>query len=187
MGVALVLGGAACLHDDVTAALSLGEYAGVVTCNDATVFWPGPIAGAASYHAEKWPVWIERRRRLGRKPPARLFGHQGFTRAQLRADLPVEFVPPTFPGQIRTGSSGLFALKAALIDLGFDKAVVCGMPLDDRGHVHDQRAWTACLAHRPGWTEALPQIADRARSLSGWTEQLLGRPTAAWLTAQGAV
>lgn len=184
MSAALVLGGGASLWDDVAAALEVGEFAGVLACNDAAVAWPGPVAAGVSYHAEQWPLWMERRRRAGREHPARLFGHREFTQSILaRPDLPIEYVEPRFPGQVETGSSGLFALKVALVDLGFDKAVVCGMPMDPRPHFFDGAKWEAYSAHRRGWTEALPQIRARARSMSGWTSQLLGAPDADWLAA----
>lgn len=185
MTVALVLGGAATLWDDVEGALQLGEFDGVVACNDAVAAWPGDLEAAVSYHAEKWPLWIERRRRKGLRAPARLFGHAEFSSSILshKSVEGVEFVEPRFAGQRETGSSGLFALKVALVDLGFDKAVLCGIPLDARPHFFDHAAWTAFDAHRAGWTEALPQLRDRARSMSGWTSRLLGEPTQDWLAS----
>ena len=88
-----------------------------------------------------------------------------------------------FPGQTSSGTSGLFALKVALIDLGFDRAVLCGIPMqDEAGHLRDAAApWSGAVAHWAGWLEAYPQIKDRARSMSGRTADLLGRPTAEWV------
>jgi len=89
-----------------------------------------------------------------------------------------------FPGQSDTGSSGLFALKVALTDLGFDCALLCGIPMAPvTGHFFDAAPWTGAGAHQLGWKQALPAIRDRARSMSGWTQHLLGAPTTDWLAA----
>lgn len=182
MRVALVLGGAGNLWTDVEAALDLGEYHGVVACNDAGAAWPGELDALVTLHAEKAPLWTERRVRNGYPWPKHILGHEGLGR-----------VPPLcmtgstdyrFPGQATTGSSGLFALKVALIDLAFDKAVLCGVPMDSApGHFFDLSAWTGAMSHRRGWHEALPIIKNRARSMSGWTREILGAPEEEWLGA----
>ena len=51
------------------------------------------------------------------------------------------------------------------------------------GHFFNPEAWRAAEAHHKGWHQALPQIKDRARSMSGWTAELLGKPEAEWLAA----
>lgn len=183
MTTALVLGGGACVWSDVEAALSLGEFDGVVTCNDVTAAWPGPIDACASLHASSWPRWIAQRDRRGYPRPGRIFGHDGAT-GTIKGELAplAEFTPYKFPGQDRTGSSGLFALKVALIDLGFDRAALCGVPMTvAERHFFDPKEWRGALSHRKGWEQALPQIKGRARSMSGWTAELLGRPTSEWL------
>lgn len=182
MTIALVLGSASTVWADVDAALSLGEFDAVVTCNDITVAWRGEIAAAASYHPECWALWLERRRRANLPAPARLFGHAEFNTSHLRNHgAPIEYVESRLPGQVQTGSSGLFAVKVALEELGHDRAVLCGMPLDERPHFFDQVRWRDPATYRRGWTEALPAIRDRVRSMSGWTSRLLGRPSEEWI------
>lgn len=185
MTIALVLGGAATVWDDADRALSLGEFDGVVTCNDITVAWPGPITAAVSLHAEQWGLWIERRDRLGHPRPAQVFGHTTARDSILR--LPpciTDWTGFRFPGQVESGSSGLFALKVALLDLGFDKAVLCGVPMTSVGaHFFDARQWDGAKSHKQGWREALSQIESRARSMSGWTRDILGEPTAHWIAS----
>ena len=182
MRAALVLGGGSTLWADVEQALSLGEFQGVVAVNDAAVVWGGPLDAVASYHSEKWPLWLERRRRRGYAPPARVFGHEGFAHRQgFRPDIPVEWVNPLFPRQKDTGSSGCFAAKVALVDLDFDRIVLCGVPMNAGPHFWDHSAWTACDAHRQGWAQIDPSFTRRMRSCSGWTRDRLGAPTAAWL------
>ncbi len=41
--------------------------------------------------------------------------------------------------------------------------------------------WGDAPHYREAWTDALPEIAGRARSMSGWTRDLLGAPTADWI------
>lgn len=184
MSTALVLGGAGCVWADVEAALELGEFDGVVTCNDITAAWPGRIDAAVSLHSDSWPRWIIARDRAGYARPERVLGHLEFTDRERRKDVVTGYAEYRFPGQTRTGSSGLFALKVALVDLGFDRAVLCGVPMSaEHGHFFEPTAWRAAQAHQTGWREALPQFQDRARSMSGWTRKLLGPPTADWLSA----
>lgn len=183
MTTVLVLGGGACIWRDVEAALELGEFDAVVTCNDITATWPGPVDAAVSLHPEKWPLWLERRDRNGLPRPARLFGHTVFTKSTLKhPDLDLTFTDHCFAGQVDSGSSGLFALKVALIDLNFDRAVLCGVPMDEaEGHFFDPKRWGGAASHRRGWTQALPQLVGRARSMSGWTSKRLGRPDKQWM------
>lgn len=180
MTAALVLGGADCVWRDVGDALNLGEFDGIVACNDAGVHWPGPLDAWCSLHSSSLKLWAARRARLGLPPHPVLYGHEGAR----TPGSPYRFTDHRFPGQDRSGSSGLFALKVALIDLGFDKAVLCGVPMEQSGaHFFDARAWRGAESHRKGWEQALPQIKDRARSMSGWTRKMLGAPTVEWFGA----
>lgn len=175
-----MLGGGACVWSDVGAALDLGEFDGVVACNDVGAAWPGPLDAWVSLHTGKMVLWGERRARAGHEPAKAIYGQtQPRGRAAPMASHTVEF---KFPGQSHTGSSGLFALKVALIDLGFDKAVLCGVPMEhSERHFFDIKPWRGALSHRQGWKEALPVIRDRARSMSGWTREILGAPDEEWL------
>lgn len=182
LSIALVLGGAACVWDDLTAALDLGEFDAVIACNDVAAAYPGPLEAAVSLHAEKWGYWMEVRRRAGFPLPTHVLGHHEASRSTLRMpDCVTGFIGQHFSGQTETGSSGLLAVKAALIDLGHDKAVCCGIPMDVRPHFFDHAKWEAAQAHWRGWQQALPQIKDRVRSMSGRTSEFLGSPTSEWL------
>lgn len=180
---ALVLGGAQTLWRDVTGALDLGEFDLVVACNDASEVWPGHLDAAVSLHAEKFGYWMERRARAGRPMPDAVIGHAEAGKGILRiSELVTGFVEYRFQGQADSGSSGLFALRYALDVLEADRAVLCGVPMNEVGaHFFDLTPWGAAQSHRRGWSQALPQIADRARSMCGWTADLLGKPTKEWL------
>lgn len=168
MRTALVLGGAASVFADVDAALGLGEFAGIVGCNHVGIHWRGAFDGFVSLHPDRFKIWNARRRLDGLPAHKAMFG-LGQTEHR-------------FPDQTKPGSSGLFALKVALVDLGFDRAVLCGIPQDpEAAHFDNPKSWTIALTYREAWVEALPHIADRARSMSGWTAETLGRPTPSWI------
>lgn len=162
--IALVLGSASCVWDDVEAALALGEFAGVVACNDAGVFWPGPLDIWVSLHADKFKRWTAQRELRGLAPAGRTMGPENGYR---------------FPDQAGTGSSGHFALKVALDH--FDRAVLCGVPMTEAAsHIVGRSPWTGARHYRAAWQQALPHTKDRARSMSGWTAELHGKPDALW-------
>jgi hypothetical protein len=166
-----VLGGAACVWRDIESALQLGEYYGVVAANDIGASWPGPLDAICSLHEDKLrKIWLVRRARAG-LPPPKLIATKASHAHQ-------------FEGQKASGSSGLFALKLTLVDLRFDRAVLCGIPMDGQPHFFGGDWWGGAKSHKRGWQQALPAIRDRARSLSGWTADLLGRPTAEWVAGE---
>ncbi|WP_306150740.1 hypothetical protein [Roseovarius sp. MMSF_3281] len=175
MKTALVLGGADCLHDDIAA--YQGEYQGVVACNDAGAEWPGELDAWVSLHPEFFTHkgWLDKRQG---PPPKRLIAHPAAAQPHRRARLPanVEFTEYAFPGQTHSGSSGLFATKVALIDLGFDRAVLCGVPLTQTPHFFGGDPWKAADGFRRQWLALPEEYRDRMRSLSGWTAVLLGKP-----------
>lgn len=171
MRTALVLGGAACVFTDVEQATSLGEFSHILGVNHVGVYWPGPFDGFVSIHGDRLPLWAERRRRRNLPPHKALIGPE---QASLR-----------FPGQTSTGSSSLFAVKVALDVFGADRVVVCGAPLSpEAAHFDDPAPWNAARLYREGWKQALPHIADRVRSMSGWTGELLGKPDAQFIGGQ---
>lgn len=171
--IAFALGGADTLWDDLKAASALVEPDLVVACNDALVHYPGPLAAACSLHHEKMERWLKDRVASGFNVPDRVFARIG--------GAPFEETDYMLPGQLRTGSSGLFAVKVALIDLGAAKVICCGIPMDKRPHFFSGANWQASQIHKTGWVQALPEIEDRVKSMSGWTRKLLGEPTKEWL------
>src|SRR5690606_2723624 len=80
---------------------------------------------------------------------------------------------------------GLFTAKAALIDLGADRAVLAGIPLIRTPRFFDAAQWEAAGGYREVWESLRPEYRRRIRSMSGWTAHCFGLPTAEWL-ATGA-
>ena len=183
MRTALVIGGARCVHDDVERILSLGKFHGVVTVNAITARWPGRIDAAVSKHPEHWPNWLAARDRRGLPRPDRILAHlEAPTGNSKLPDCITGLTEFRFPDQPDSGSSGLFGLKVALMDLGFDRAVMCGVPLTEAaGHVFTGPTWPGAHHYHAAWRQAFPHIRFRARSMSGFTADLLGQPDAEWL------
>jgi hypothetical protein len=179
MKIALCLGGAASVQNDWALALELFQPDFVVACNDVGAIWPGRLDAWVSLHPEKLTGWREQRR---------LNGYPDADRYLVHGDHPpewTELVEFRFPGQGDSGSSGLFTAKAALIDLGADRAVLAGIPLGRETHFFDALPWDAAEEFRATWEALHLDYRSRIRSMSGWTAQFFGVPTIEWL-ATGA-
>ena len=170
MKTALVLGGADCLEADVRDMRAMGVvFDGVVACNDAGYWWPHELDAWVSLHPEKLGPWRSKRNDKGYPPCKQFFAHRDAR----------DYVAGTkyqFPGQSNSASSGCFAAKVALIDLGFDRAVLCGVPLVKSPHFFDSKDWAAAESFRRGFLQVPQEYLDRMRSMSGFTKDLLGPP-----------
>lgn len=170
----LVLGSANCLRDDLRRALAMGEFEGVVAAKHAGIEWTGELDAWVSLHPDRFAELIAERSAKGSPPSLRHFGHKA-------QEGVCEGVQYKFEGQNKSGSSGLFACKVA-IDLGFDRLVLCGIPLEKEfGRIDGKSHWNGATSFRQGFLEARPALAGRARSMSGWTQRILGTPTSEWL------
>lgn len=190
-GIALVLGSAEGVWQEIELAQAMTQFDAVVAVNDMVMFWPGTLHAAVTLHPEKMQDWLDGRMARREGLPEKLVCHAEwpawFKLLGIPATLPMPFdvvTPFGFDGQTDSGASGLFGVKAALQDLGFAKVVLCGIPMTMEGHFRTpDRPWASAMRHRAGWEQALPHLQGRVRSMSGWTAQLLGKPDAEWLAA----
>lgn len=173
--VALCLGGADGVQDEWEAAQRLATFDYVVACNDVGTIWPGRLDAWVTLHPEKMAGWREQRREKGLPDAKRYLVHGDYVPDWM------ELVEFRFPGQDNSGSSGLFAAKVALIDLGADRAVLAGIPLVRSSHFFDAAQWEAAGGYREVWERLRPEYRDRIRSMSGWTAHFFGTPTTEWL------
>lgn len=172
----LILGSANCLRDDIDRALDLGDFDGVVAAKHAGIEWSSELDAWVSLHPDRFGSLIAERAKRGYPPSKRLFGH-------IPMENVCEGMPYKFNGQKRSGSSGLFACKVA-IELGFDRLVLCGIPLEkSEGRIDGKSHWNGAGSFRQGFLEAVPALAGRARSMSGWTAIMLGAPTSEWFNS----
>lgn len=174
MSICLVLGGGDTLHADLDA--YTGPIDGVVTANDAVAEWPGGVDAAVSLHPGYFlsKGWLRKREERGYAPPKRLIGHEEWKRGGAPEGL--ELTEYRFPGVEKSGSSGLFAAKVALIDLGFERVVFCGVPLTVTPHFFGGDPWKFAENYRRVWLTLPDEYRNRMRSMSGWTRVYLGAP-----------
>lgn len=177
----LVLGSADTLLSDV--ARVPGPHHDAVACNEAGINYPGALTAWVTLHARYFELrgWRRSRALRGRSPAWRHYAHEGARQPHLarlgglgpdlRYTTPFLMQPSN-----GVGSSGLFAVKVALVDLGFDKVILCGMPMDPRPHLHEKDPWEDALVFQRVWEKLPAHYAQRIRSMSGWTQKLFGAP-----------
>lgn len=177
MPTAIVIGGAECVWDDIKRARELFEPDAFFVTNDMVPLWPERLDYLCSLHPEKIAEWLAQRHKRGFAPPGEVWCHKtGGPRGLVHKG--VDHTTPDW-----AGSSGLFATKVAL-EQGFEKVVVCGVPLLSEGmHIARRRYWGAANAFRSGWKRNHGNLQKRVRSMSGWTKDFLGAPTPEWLAS----
>lgn len=172
-GVFVVLGGSPTVFDDLerTKELLGREPFGIVACNLAGIAYPGEIQGWASLHSEMMATWRAQRR----------------GNADYRAFIPSRH--PNCPdGTIVIprwdGSSGLYGGEVALSQFQAGGVILCGVPMDpEAGHFATPGFWSGGTHYRKAFTDALPTLGGRVRSMGGWSAQVYGHPTREWLAA----
>lgn len=180
MSVALILGGAATLQDDLRQVKeNKVEYDGVVACNQAGVEWPHALDAWVTVHPlfflkGQSRSWATNRIRNGYTPPRRGY----WTHSNRDKPLPegTHITTWKMPNLQNFGSSGLFAVKVALIDLNYDSVVLCGIPMTPTPHFDRPDDWRHAVNFRKQWMNISPEIRARIRSMSGWTREQYGAP-----------
>jgi len=177
--IGLALGSATCLFRDLDDALDLTEFDVVVAANEAGVAYSGRLDAWVTLHPIEMSARVDRRESRRYTPCVDIVSHltnethPGITRQ-------VEY---KFKGQRRSGSSGLFAVKYALVELGCSHVICAGIPISaELGRIDGRDLWGNAPVFRGGWLDALPHIKNQVRSMSGWTSRLLGTPTSEWLS-----
>lgn len=177
-GLAVVLGGADCLWEDVDALQQMTslDAAVIVACNDAGYAWPGRLDHWATMHPEELDD-----RKAKREANGYPDGYETWTRPYPYGLKDREkMCDHVLDGW--GGSSGLLAVGVAL-ELGAPKVVVCGVPMDARPHFNREGEWGGATKYRDRWVEQRETMRGRVRSMSGWTKALLGGVTPEWLEA----
>jgi hypothetical protein len=179
LSIALVLGGAACVHEDIAAAQALWQYDIIVAVKDIGITWPH-VDYWVTYHPERLPKELAQRRAAGLHDPGQIWAYKVPIKSGI--DLPIKALSTS-----RGGSSGLLGTEVALLFAA--KAVLCGIPLDPKQpHYRRPRkgGWPPGNVYRLAWKEVYPKLKGRVRSMSGWTQELLGAPTEEWLREDAA-
>lgn len=176
--VALILGSADCLHADMAAALAMFKPVCIVGVNEAGRDHPGPLDHWVSMHPVKDHTsaglvnWVKERRAKGYPDAGTLWRprHRNCPDGVEMRDCPSW-----------GGSSGLFAVGVCILALEY-RCVLAGVPMQaERAHYNNPKVWSDCVHYLANWKTYLPQMRDKAKSMSGWTAELLGKPDPVWL------
>lgn len=162
----LVLGGASCVWDDIEAVMkAYGTLDGFKICaiNDIGAKFNGRIDYWASLHPEKMLNWMNER-----------VGNQDYATV---AHLPYKLGKQHFIVKDWGGSSGLFAAKFG-IEQGFEKIILCGVPMNPTPHFFGGPDWKEADAFWTAWQPKKAELQGRVFSMSGRTREFIGHP---WL------
>lgn len=174
----LIIGSALNWRDDVEAALELSQFEHVVAAKRAGTVWPGKLDAWVFLHPEQVDSEMLLREVYEYPKPTHVVTHAAHSKAR-NATMIMNHL---WPGQNISGSSGLFAVKVAQEVLGCDRNVLCGVPIDTSfGKIGTTGPWSGSRRFRKGFEQAMPFIASTCRSMSGFTAELLGKPTREWL------
>lgn len=177
--IAVVLGSAECWRDDFDAFREMhqGPF-DVFAVNDAGWLYREEIRAWVTLHPENWPGWRQKRRELS------TVGEYWTSSAKARK-VPVG-IRYKATGHWGPGSSSLFAVTVAL-ELGYNRILLCGVPMDSRPHAVDAGTWDGepwpdreVAIHREGWVYHKGRLGG-VRSMSGWTASHLGGPDETFL------
>lgn len=140
----------------------------VICVNDVGMHYPGPVKHWYSNDIQMLPKWV-----AARRPRYKMdFGKDIEIHSCCEG---VKWKWP-WPGH---GSSSLNAVFTAL-GLGYDRIILCGVPLDDSGHYFDPPwvktnfARDATVRH---WKLLAPKFEGRVKSMSGNSREILGGPS----------
>jgi hypothetical protein len=168
--VAVVVGSAPCVDDDLIQVDVLADASGVqsdaVAVNRAAIDTVRHVEHWVAIEGVKLSAWLDERRAKGWPDPPHVVGV--FIGAQQDPRITWWQVHP-YPG--KSGSSSLFAVRWALY-CGYRRIVLCGVPLTGVGPCGDYARF------RAGWETNLDTwpLRECVRSMSGWTRELLGAP-----------
>lgn len=173
MPLALVVGGASCVWQDVEAAMRLATPDAFFVINDMIPRWPHRLDYVTTLHPDKLDGWLTARKKAGHPAPGQVWAHR---HAKLVDKVTNDWA----------GSSGLFAVKLAL-ELKFSGVILAGVPMTpEENHFVRQVKWSSARTFRNGWQKHLTDIKHKVRSMSGWTKSILGEPTPEWLVSIGS-
>lgn len=188
MGIAIIVGGAQQVHEDLAAAISFCVEAGhkpvLFVVNDMIPIVEGPIVAVSLHPAKLQDVntrtlqhrgWLSQRAERGYPVPEQVWS--------LQRSAGVTHVLEDWGG-----SGGLYAVRIALHRCGHDRIILAGVPMDvNAKHFVRKQPWNACIQFQRAWHLRQKDIAPFVRSMSGWTAQQFGFPTIKFLTPKIAV
>lgn len=161
--------------------------ADILTVNDMLAYLPEPVNYACSVHDDRLMAWYGVRRLIyAQTPTVRLISPN----RRDGIDQTVRFLDADLQPFMRGSSiesSGVYAMCVGLV-LGYTRIILAGCPGDGRGHLY-YPPYRPCQGYadagaQQAWERAMTghhEIAERVRSCSGMTRDLLGEPLP-WLS-----
>ncbi len=182
MTLALVVGCADNVWDEVEAAQKLATFDAFYVVKMAGIHWDQGYFHWITLHPEYMTRYREERTKLGLPDTFEIvapdIGEVG-THWQHPCDRRVSY---RWPGMTSSGSSGLYAVKVALDD-GHHRVVLAGVPMErEANHFARGKPWTQRDCFTDAWKQQLSHFKLQTRSMSGWTQELLGGPDTEWLS-----
>lgn len=163
--VLIITGAAECLHDDFRALPIINDVHWMAIGLDAVDKNLLYLDYMATYHPDEIPAIKARREAVGGNTDYKVISHEDRNKPDI---IIKDWWQPS-------GSSALLGIQAAL-QLGYAKIILCGCPL-----IGKSGTGTDYSIFHKGFTAHLDKISNYVRSMSGWTKELLGFPTEAWL------
>jgi len=182
-GPVLVCGSAACLCDDLAAARASYPAAPVIAVNDAARITPA--FALCSMHPLGLEGWAgEQRQRFGGIFTVHSVTGSTHRTTNLGHRPAMPWVDHWWTGVAHHGTS-VWAARRLAAAMGFDRVILCGAPLTAGPYAHSSfpgRAWQddGKIRHYRRMIEADTAFHPGARSMSGWTRELLGGIERPW-------
>jgi hypothetical protein len=178
----LITGDAACLPKDVRGFENWDVPHDLYCVNRSLLFHQRQVDHWAAIDIEE-SAWFTQYLTKAQMPKKMPYRHT-IADGSLAFDIYWQFVkkPEQWHGLTLTGSSGYFALLTALY-MGYEKIVLAGMPLDRSPHWYDDVSPTWGDVTYIQWMDFKMKhpLADRVRSLSGYSSVILGTATKEWV------
>ena len=173
-GPIAVVGSARCVWDDLA---ELGDFKGHrMAVKQMGLYLRGGFEHWAGFHGERFQWWVPlagyridgdlNTSPRKWKPTRRAMTHSDEKNPEVQQVWPMS--------QARSGTSGLFAAKVAVL-LGYDPVILCGIPMDGSGRFYDRPGFIGnTIDGLEEWERCAPIFDGRVRSMSGHTRELLG-------------
>ena len=180
----LIIGGSNTVYDELDelsefiSPYSLEDVFYICVINDQIARWTGRVDIYSSLHGEKIEdKWLSYRPSTSNWDFKTFVHRKHKWKKEWMYSLDIHAVKDKWGG-----SSGLYAVQNCLLNLGFSKVVLCGIPMDAKPNLfRDEERWKQFSKYRRGWERALKEtdevnLKDCVRSTSGWTLQHFGYP-----------
>jgi hypothetical protein len=182
-----ISGDAACIVQDIKDFESWAVPHDVYAINRSLLLWEKQVAHWCAIDAEEslWYSQYVPQRTFEEFPTLRhTIGdiHVGY---DIHWDWGIKFANDV-QGRIFIGNTGYLGVLSA-IEMGYEKIVIGGMPLDRTRHFYEQDVVTGPNWAGPCYTQWMdfvmkePEAAKKVRSMGGYSAFILGKATREWL------